>query len=93
MDYLNYLKIAPPDCSPKIPHLGGGGDTYIQQLLLLLRFRDNGMYQSNRLCKKSNIGQANNGNNDNYKAPEDKWKFMNFDHFSKGTPNNIQTVK
>ena len=58
-----------------------------------MRFRDNGMYQSNRLCKKSNIGQANNGNNDNSKAPEDKWKFMNFDHFSKGTPNNIKTVK
>ena len=46
VDYLNDIKIMPPDCSPKMPHLGKEDDTVLQQLLLAFGLGDNGIVQS-----------------------------------------------
>ena len=73
-----------------MPHLGEEDNTVLQRLLLAFGLRDDGMDQPSRLRKKKNLGQANNGSNDNSKAPKDKWKVMKFDHFPKGTSHNIQ---
>ena len=37
VEYLNDCKIAPPDCAPKMPHLGEDDDIVLQQLLLAFR--------------------------------------------------------
>ena len=68
VDYLNELKIAPPECASKVLYLGEEENAFLWQIPLAFRLRDNCMDQSNRLGKKINLVQYNNGRNDNSKA-------------------------
>ena len=92
VDYLNECRIAPTDCSPKILHLWGEDDTFLQKLLLTFGLRDDVIDQSKRLIRKLKLGQAYNYSDENFKASDYKWKLIKFDHFSKGTSHNIYTV-
>ena len=66
-DKLNERSITPPDCSPKIPHLGEEDYNVLQELLLAFGLGNNYMVQSNILHKKPNLGQANDSSNNHSK--------------------------
>ena len=92
VDYLIDCKIAPPDCPPKMPHLGEEDDTLLQQLLLVFGLRDVGMEKSKRLIGKTKLGQAHDDSDEDSEKSEVKWKVMKFDNLPKETPRSIQRV-
>ena len=92
VDYLNDIKITPPDCSPYMPHFGKEDNTVLHKLLLAFRLGDNGIFQSKKFLGNRKWGHANNGSNDNSKASDNKWKVMEFYHLPMGTAHSNQTV-
>ena len=47
---------------------------------------------SMKFLGEMNLGTADDGSNNHSKASSEEWKFMNFDHFSKETPHDINTA-
>ena len=65
VDYLNEHRITPPDCSPKILHLGEDDDTVLQHHLLAFAGRDDVIDQSNIFIGPPNLGQAYDDSDEN----------------------------
>ena len=82
----------PPDCSPKMLHMGKEDNTVIQKFMLAFGLGDDDIYQSKRFCNKPKLEQAHGGSNNHSKSSDEKWKFIKFDHLPKEKSHDIQTV-